>query len=200
MNNASTTLLLGLLVTLTTTTAAQPQPGDIGLFADDAFTRTTLRVEPGATYELRLAAFDVEAGIARIYLGLGDFASHPAFSSATIEWEPPFSPLLEICCPIGYIATASPCVGGEGPTVIARLRFTVADEIADDTAICITPPPVSTFGLVPQFRGCDGVTRAFGTALNGEDRYLDGCVILNPTQQAPVASETATWSAVKTRF
>ena len=183
------------------TVHAQPEPGDIGLFADEAGTQTTLISTPGELQSIYLVAFDVPHGIDELNLAITGLTTYQLFSSYHIEWLPPGAFWIWVCCPESWFVVQPSCEQRDGPRVLARIDLTSTEALPDDYPICVSGSNFSSFSpAVPQYDDCADQPRPFGIASNGEGRYPNGCLILNPTTQGPVHAADSTWGAIKTLY
>ena len=60
--------------------------------------------------------------------------------------------------------------------------------------------PSSFPGGVPGYLKCDGTLVSAGVATDGQGVYPNGALILNPTDVAPVATESTSFGDIKARF
>jgi hypothetical protein len=178
--------------------AAQPQPGDVGLFADPAGTITTLNVTPGVATNLYLVIFDPPGGVFGWEASINGLAEIPGVTINSVALTAGAGP-INVGSGLNFIVGTGSCVSGV--LDVAQINFTAATDVSQDTAICIGPSsPSSTNPAVPDYLTCADAILPLGIAENGQGIYPNGCLILNPTNSGPVASETVGFGTLKARF
>ena len=192
------TLTLAALVALAVPAHAQPEPGDLGMFADAAGTQTTLDVDPFVDFSVYAVAFDLpdfkayELSIS----GVGDLG-------LIVRDQFLFGP-----GPINigqgaqnYIVGTGACIEQAGPLAMVELVLLSTDPVPADSPMCIgASSPFSLDDPLPAYSTCGNVVVPFGVATNGGQDYADGCLILNATSTGPVDNETSSFGEVKARF
>jgi hypothetical protein len=58
----------------------------------------------------------------------------------------------------------------------------------------------SSFGGVPGYSSCAAQLIPFGAAQNGGGVYPNGCAVVNPLNDGPIATENVSFGAVKAGF
>jgi hypothetical protein len=70
-----------------------------------------------------------------------------------------------------------------------------------DVVACLGPSSPSSFApAAPGYLDCSGGLSPFGVAENGQGVYPDGCLVMNATNDAPIATETKSFGAIKARY
>jgi hypothetical protein len=181
---------------------AQPEPGDLGMFADAEGTQTTLSPTAGVSFDVYAVAFDVPGGLKAYELGISGVPEAGLFQLGFSLFGP--APLN-----IGdgqqrnFIVGTGACISDTGTAALVTLTLLATTPVADDSALCITGSTPSSFedlGSPAGYSDCDNQIGPFGVATNGGAAYPDGCLILNATSDAPVDNETSSFGEVKARF
>ena len=192
------TLALAATVFVASTAMAQPEPSDIGVFADQAGTFSTTTVTPFVSAFMYVIAFDLPAFNAYEFSVQGLQAS-----GATVLGTVLFGPgPVNIGTFPDYIVGSGGCLEGPGAVALATINYIYLAAPPSDTAICIDGVTLSSFASGrPGYNRCPSDELVeFGVAQNGEGRYPDGCLIVNATLDGPVDGDEASFGQVKARF
>jgi hypothetical protein len=184
---------------MATTAFAQAEPGDIGVFCDMAGTQTTCFPPSFVTNNLLyVVGFDL-GGVAGYEYGLVWDPRLIIFNTAI---TPPTGINLGPA-PTNFIVGTGACLDGAGAFVLTTFtygEFTGPPNNADMT-VCLTPSTPSSFlPASPGWLDCIDNLIPFGIAASGLPDYADGCAVINPTGTPPIATEQASWGAVKSQF
>ena len=190
--------LMTLALCLVAATAmAQPEPGDVGVFADPAGTQSTITVTPGVPFIVYVIGFELDGFVkgfeVQVDIPVGAFVLGTALN--------PPSGLNFGDVPGEFIVGTGGCFDGIPQYELVNLTMFWGAPVAD-TAICVGPtnPSSQGFNGGPGWLQCDNTQVPFGLAQNGEGRYPNGCLIVNPTMDGPVATESVSFGEVKGRF
>lgn len=189
------------ILALATSAFAQAEPGDLGIFADAAGTQTA-DFPPAfvTTNHCYVVAFDLAGGLAGYEFGVVWDPRVIIFNSLMVAGA---GPINVGSAPTNFIVGTGSCVNGAGAVVLVDFtygEFTGPPGNADMTA-CLTPSTPSSFAPAsPGWLDCVDNLIPFGVAASGGPDYPDGCLILNPTGEPPIATEDASWSAVKAQY
>ena len=178
---------------------AQPEPGDAGIFADEAGTQTTLDVAPSVPFSVYAVLFDVPGGLKAYELSISGVQELGLFQTGATLFGP--APLnIGDAAVQNFIVGTGGCVDELGPLPLVRLDLLALTAPPADSPICIGPSVPSSFDAVPGYSDCANQIAPFGVATNGGADYADGCLILNATGVAPVDNETSSFGEIKARF
>ena len=191
--------VMAIALAFTVSTAqAQPEPSDIGIFADQEGTISTAAVTPFVSAFLYVVAFDLPDFNAYEFSVQGLQAS-----GATVLGTVLFGPgPVNIGTFPDYIVGSGGCLAGPGAVALATINYIYLAAPPSDTAICIDGVTLSSFASGrPGYNRCPSDELVeFGVAQNGGDAYPDGCFIVNATQAGPVDGDEASFGQVKARF
>lgn len=190
-------LVILALVTLVATSAfAQPEPADMGVFFDQAGTTTTA-CWPAftTTNHFYAVAFDMPGDMAGYEFGLTIDPTIIIFASVMAAGA---APINVGTAPSNWIVGTGNCVSGVGPVVLVDFTAGFFVSPVADLLICVTPSsPASLFPPVPAYLTCASDILPFGVAESGSPDYPDGCGVICPTGEAPVATDTTSWGSLK---
>ncbi len=174
---------------------AQPQAGDVGVFADTAGTQSTMVVAPGF-FNFYVVGFDLVTGIKAIEYSLTNDIGYLVQSLTLVGPLPTnFGTNTDVA------ASTGACVDGNGVVVLATYAAASFTPPPADATICIGPFSNSSFSpAVPGLSDCTDTLVPFGVAQNGSPAHPDGCLVLNATDGGPVATESTSFGGVKARF
>lgn len=188
-----------MLLLASSIATAQPESGDLGIFADPEGTLTTDTAEPFVVGRFYIVTFDLPGGMLRYefsYSGLRENGG--VLLNSRIIGSP--HPLCEFDTD-EYICTTGRCIEDQGPLVVYEATYLFLESVPADTAICAGGTIPSSFESGrPGWLDCAGSIREFGVATDGGEHYPDGCLILNPTQSPPVAIDVSSYGELKARF
>ena len=192
------TLTLAALVAIAAPSQAQ-EPGDAGIFADEAGTQTTLDVAPSVPFSVYAVLFDVPGGLKAYELSISGVQELGLFQTGATLFGP--APLnIGDAAVQNFIVGTGGCVDELGPLPLVRLDLLALTAPPADSPICIGPSVPSSFDAVPGYSDCANQIAPFGVATDGGAEYADGCLILNATSTGPVDNETSSFGEVKARF
>lgn len=87
---------------------------------------------------------------------------------------------------------------GEAAVTLVQLRAGVLGPVRPDLLVCLTPSSPSSFEpAAPGWLLCNGSLETFGVAQSGEGIYPDGCAVLYPSSEPPVATESLSFRELK---
>jgi hypothetical protein len=188
-------LVILALVTLVATPAFAQETADMGVFFDQAGTQTTACwASFTQTNHFYAVAFDID--LAGFELGLIIDPTIIIFNSAMVAGA---GPINVGAAPDNWIVGTGSCVSGVGGAVVL-LDFTAGYFVAPvaDLLICVTPSsPASLQPAVPAYLTCQSDILPFGVAASGSPDYPDGCGVLCPTGEAPIATDATSWGSLK---
>lgn len=103
------------------------------------------------------------------------------------------------------------CQDGTENLVLLRLTllYTSTEGRRSDFQVCLTGSNPSSFtadgswpgGPPPGYSPCNGDVRPFGVAQNGAPFYIDGCLIINPSEVGrPIGADAIGFGPLKARF
>lgn len=176
--------------------AAAQDPGDIGIFADAQGTLTTANPPAFAQSFLYIVAFDVPGNVNAWEANVGDLITNAGATILGVGGRPPLN--VGDNASGNFIVGVGGCVAGTGPTVLATVTYIIFAAAPADTPICLRPSIPSSFqGDTPGYADCSSQIAPFGSAVSGGAAYPDGCLVLNPTSEPPVATESISFSQLK---
>jgi hypothetical protein len=191
---------------LSASAASAQDAKDAGVFADAAGTQSTFTAAAFVPFNIYLVAFGLDGNV----LGY-EFRTLGLEGLTVLLSTPSVGPNGGINLgdsPGEFIVGTGACLPADsaGAFVMASLQVgSFADPTGAnliDKAICIagsTPSSFEAFGSPPGWLRCDGTLDTFGVAQNGGS-YPNGCLILNATQEGPVATEATSFGEMKARF
>ena len=187
--------LLTLALCLVAATAmAQPEPHDVGVFADAAGTMSTVNTAASTPFTVYVIGFGLDGQVKGYEVSVTVPANHFLLSAVI---NPPNG--LNFGDVDGeFIVGTGGCFDGDISYTLATLTFLPLVPAVDGT-ICIGGTEPSSFGGLPGYLQCDGTKLPFGVAQNGGS-YPNGCLVMNPTMTGPVATEAVSFGEVKGRF
>jgi hypothetical protein len=193
---ATLALALGIVAMMAFAAVAQPLPHDVGVFADEAGTMTSLTAVQYVPTHFYVVGFELDGLVKGFEWGLTVPAGMLVTGPDTVNGAATFlgpNP-LNIGGNLNVIVGTGGCVDGLGAVVLGSydVLFTVAP--ASNSTICIGPSDPSSLGGAPAYLQCDGTIVPMGLAEQGPD----GCMVLNG--QGPIPNETTSFSEVKARF
>jgi hypothetical protein len=201
MKRIATLLLAGALTAgLTASASAQPEKYDFGVFADPAGTQTTTAVSAFVTFDFYAVGFQLDGLVKGFELTLN---MPPGFTVLTRTIAGPNPINVGDESSNEFIIGTGACVdGGTGAFTLVTINAGYfATPVPSDAAVCISGTTPSSFpNGEPGYLQCDNTLIAAGVASTGDPNYPDGCLILNPTSEPPVSTESASFGALKTRF
>jgi hypothetical protein len=191
-------IALFALVAFAAVAVAQPADGDLGVFFDLT----------GSTSSTVATNFQIVNAYVAGY-NLGPTAGWE--SSVTLS-NPSFNVFAPVLNPTDAVNAGSTgnwivglgvCVDNPGVHVLVSYQFgffTPPPALVPEMLICTGPANPSSFGGVPGYSTCADELRAFGAANNGGSTYPNGCAVVNPSLEPPVATENVSFGAVKASF
>jgi hypothetical protein len=197
-------LIVALTITaalaLATAAFAQPDPGDFGIFGDLNASQTSATPPLFTTTNLCYAiAYDVGgAGIFGYEFGVVINPNIIIFASVA---EPPGNVNLGPA-PTNWIVGTGACLPSAGAVKLVTFTYGVFASGLTDLTFCVTPSTPSSFTpAAPGWLECvtDRLT-PFGVAAQGGGIYNDGCFVLYPSSEPPIADAQASWGSVKAQF
>jgi opacity protein-like surface antigen len=199
---------VAVLVLSAAATSAQPQSGDVGVFADQAGTLSTFSLVPfNSTQRVHVVGFDL-GDLKSFEFGVNGFDGWFVFGTqinGNLNLGGAFSDVGFA----DFIVGTGGCIDGSGAIWLATITF------GDFTGLPVVDRPLcmrassstATFQGVPGYFRCDGSVPQdqqaveFGVAQNGGEFYPDGCLIVNPSQvEGPVSLDAASFGEMKARF
>jgi hypothetical protein len=188
---------LVLLMVMSSMAFAQPEKYDAGIFFDQA----------GATFGNPVAftqwhfyamAFDLDGQVKGYEFGV----TIPAAITVLGSVPNPPSALNLGPAPANWIVGTGLCMTDLPGEWFQMVDFTgLLFAPAVDLLVCMTAATPSSFvPATPGYLKCDGSLVPFGVAENGAPDYPNGCMVLGPTGQPPVANDAASWGAVKAQY
>lgn len=178
--------------------ALAQDPGDAGIFFDPAGTQTSAAWPAFTTTNQFFAiAFDLVGDLFGYEFGLQIDPNLIVFAS--VPSGP--APINVGTAPLNWIVGTGGCVPGAGPVRMVTITAGFFVPTLTDALICMGPSSPSSFApAAPGWLKCSGDLQAFGVATNGGGNYPDGCAVLYPSADAPVATDSATWTSVKAAY
>jgi hypothetical protein len=200
MKKLTSLAVLLTVVAMASMAFAQAEPGDLGVFFDAAGTQST--ATPAAFVQTNLfyvATFDLELSGYEFSVTIGDPS---IIIFATSEMTNPGGSINVGTPPNEWIVGIGLCAGGAGAVNLVQFTYGYFVASISDVLICLGPSdPASLTPAVPAWLECGtGGIFPFGIAQNGQGRYPDGCGVLWPTQEGPVANDVGSWSSLKAKF
>ena len=177
---------------------AQPEARDAGVFADPAGTQSTLDIAAFTPFNIYVVGFDLDGQVA----GYEGKVSIPVEYTILAKNITPSTGLDFGNEPGEFIVGTGSCLEGAGAFMMVNFNLGLFAAGVDptDTALCLGPSDPTSFDNVPGYLQCDGTLIPFGVAQNGGDFYPNGCLILNPSQEGPVSTESTSFGEMKARF
>jgi hypothetical protein len=185
------------LLALSAPAFAQPENGDLGVFFDTATLSTARAAAAFAPFNVYIACY-----------GTGDLSgwessvtiSDPLFTNLGVTLNP--SNALNVGTVGNFIVGLGVCATAPELYVLAtyNLGWFQPTPIPNDALICTGGTVPSSFDGVPGYASCASQLIPFGTAQNGGTAYPDGCGVINPLSDHPVATESVSFGAVKAGF
>jgi len=198
MRKLATLALIALSVfAFASTSVAQAEPGDLGIFFDAAG-NTTTKVIPGFTIDF--------------FYVLGFQLGPITGWEAGITWTDPTWNILGTTLNPGtalnvggvgnFIVGLGACVdaGAVHLLVTYQVGYFVAPVAPSDVIVCTGPASPSSFGGLPGYSSCADELIPFGAAQNGQGAYPNGCGVINPTNIGPIGTSSESFGAVKAKF
>lgn len=186
------------LLALGAAPAAAQDARDLGLFFDQAATASTLSVSPYQAFDLYALTYDIGEISAFEFEILYDTGAGLSVLERNL-----ISGSLNVGNGDNYIVGMGSCyqAGGWYQLVHVRAGFFNGSNPADFT-FCLGPSRPSSFPDDPKpgFVDCSDNLGVFGVAQTGGGIYPDGCAVLNPTSEGPVATESSSVGALKASF
>jgi hypothetical protein len=195
---------------LSASAASAQDINDAGVFADAAGTQSTLNVVPFVAFDIYAVAF-IEGGVLGYEFGINGLdglvvlAGFPTVNPGPVlDLGDPNIPGVK-----EFIVATGGCLPEEAAGAFVMARVNVANFFQTDVtdrALCMIPASTSSFadasgeGALPGWLRCDGLLTPFGVAQNSGGLYPNGCLILNATQEGPVATEATSFGEMKARF
>jgi hypothetical protein len=192
--------ILAILTVFATSAFAQAEPGDLGVFFDPAGT-TTSATPPAftqnnifyvATFGLtQLSGYEFMISISDPNIIIFNAAEQTNPGGSINVGTPP----LEWTVGVGF------CTGSEGVFNLVQVTYGFFVPTVADVLICLGPAdPASLNPPVPAYLNCSGDILPFGVAQNGQGTYPDGCGVLYPTADDPIATDADSWGSLKAKF
>ena len=198
MKKFATVAVAAALMLSASAALAQPEAREAGVFADPAGLESTKQVAPFTTFNVYVVGFDLD-GLVAGYEGKVTFpVGYTVLGKAITP-----STGLDFGNETGeFIVGTGSCLEGAGAFLMVNFTVGVFDGAVDitDNALCLGPSDPTSFDNVPGYLQCDGTLIPFGVAQNGGDFYPNGCLILNPSQEGPVSTESTSFGEMKARF
>lgn len=187
------------LLAMTGAAFAQPEPGDMGVFFDPVGTETSA-CWPSFTQtnHFYVVAFDLSGDLAGYEVGLTIDPTIIVFNSAMVAGA---GPINVGSAPDNWIVGTGSCVPGMG--AILLLDFTAGYFVSpvQDLLICTGATTPSSFDPpLPGYLECDDTLTTFGVAESGAPAYPDGCGVICPTAEPPVATDDTSWGSLKASY
>lgn len=192
-------LAVGILAFSGLTASAQPEPRDVGVFADQAGTQSTLTAVDFAPFDFFVVGFELDNFVKAYEFGL-DAPANLTILTTVFAGPGPGN----IGTPRNVIAFTGACVDGSSNLTLVAYNGGFfapgsASGVADIT-LCIGPASPSSFSpAAPGYSQCDNTLAPFGVAQNGMPQYPNGCMVLNPSGEV-VATEMDSFGGIKARF
>jgi hypothetical protein len=188
--------LVTTAVALPASAYAQAEPNDIGVLFDLAGSQTSASPALGVPFEFWITAFDLPDILAYEMCVM----TPPSLTIVDITILDPHGP-CEVCFHPCWITVLTECI--DAAAVHPLVRYTAYNFTTDlaDALICIEPYRRSSFvPPAPGYMACTEELIPFGVAENGQGIYPDGCGVLYPTQEPPLAGDVRSWGALKGQF
>lgn len=192
--------ILAILMVFATGAFAQAEPGDVGVFFDLAGTQTSATPPAFVTTNLFYVA---TFGLTEI--SGYEFAINVSDPSILIlggvELTNPGGSINVGTAPLEWTVGIGFCAGNANALNLVQVQYGFFVPIIADVLICLGPSdPASLNPPVPAYLNCSGNILPFGVAQNGQGAYPDGCGVLYPTNDSPIATDEASWGSVKSKF
>ena len=199
MKKLMATVLALSIVAMSSMAFAQPEQFDAGIFGDDAGTMTSMAAVDFVPFNVYVVGFDLDGQVKAMEWSV-DFPANLTILGLTLAGPAPGN----IGDNLNVIAFTGACVDAAGPFVLGayNVGFFAPGAAQPDVALCLGASTPSSFNpAAPGYSQCDNTLVPFGVALNGEaSGYPNGCFILNPTMDPPVATEFNSFGEIKARF
>jgi hypothetical protein len=194
---ATLAIALLALVALAAPAVAQPENGDLGIFFDTATLSSARPAAAFAPFSMYVAGYNLgptsgwESAVT---------ISNALFTNLGVTLNP--SNALNVGTVGNFIVGLGVCVDSPGVHVLAtyQLGWFQPTPIPNDVLICTGGATPSSFGGVPGYATCASELVPFGAAQDGGTAYPDGCGVINPLNDAPIATENVSFGAVKAGF
>ena len=195
---ATLAIALLALVALAAPVYAQPENGDLGVYFDLGGTTSARPGTPGfAVFEFYVMGYN-----------LGPTSGwESALTLSQAGWNvigttlnPPNA--LNVGQVGNFIVGLGVCVDSPGMhrLVTYQIGYFVSPVAPNDLILCTGGTNPSSFGGVPGYASCASELIPFGAAQNGGDSYPNGCGVVNPTLEHPIANDAVSFGAVKAGF
>jgi hypothetical protein len=192
--------ILAILMAFATGAFAQAETGDLGVFFDPAGTTTTATPPAFTTTNLFYVATFGLTALSGYEFMISISDPNIIIFAAADQTNPGLSinvgtPPLEWTVGVGF------CTGSAGTLNLVQVTYGFFVPAVSDVLICLGPSdPASLNPPVPAYLNCSGQILPFGVAENGQSAYPNGCGVLYPSNQSPIATDATTWGAVKAKF
>lgn len=192
-----TMLAVAAVLAVATPSVAQ-DAADLGIFFDPGATQGTTSVNPYQPFDCYVLTFDV-----------GDIS---AFEFEVLYDQGPGLTVLErnfndgalnVGSQDNYIVGMGSCYNGSGWFQLVHFQAGFFNgNNPDDFTLCLAPSRPSSFPNDPRpgYVDCSDNLAVFGVAQTGGSNYPDGCAVVNPTSEGPVAAESSSVGALKASF
>ena len=187
---------LALSLFVATAAFAQPEARDVGVFADPTGTLSTVTTTPSVTFTVFVIGFGLDGQVKGYEVSVNVPANHFLLAGT----PNPVTSLNFGDVDGEFIIGTGGCFEGEPQYTLVTLTFLPLVPVVDGTVCVFGTDPSSFAGGLPGYLQCDGTLVPFGVAQDGEGRYPNGCLVLNPTQDGPVATEAPNFGEIKSRF
>ena len=176
---------------------AQGDPYDAGVFGDPLGTATTLEVGAFSPFNAYVVAFELNG----LVKGFEVRIVVPPTITVTGSVLAGPAPINLGDEPNEFIVGTGGCIEGTPRIVLLQLNcgLFVPDPVPTDLALVLQGTSPSSFGGPPGYVQCDNVLVSF-TPASIHPVYPSGALIINPTQEDPIAVEASSFGAVKSRF
>lgn len=193
-------LLLSIVMTAVLATSAFAQdPGDAGLFWDEAGTVSNGLMPLFVPTNLYLIVFDAAGDVGGYEGSLTSSDPSLLLLSTTLEGPGP----LNVGDPQNFIVGAGGCISSSGATKLITWQWGNFSGVPNvDSLFCLGASNPSSFApAAPGYLDCLGGLNTFGVAQSGGGVYPDGCAVANGTDlENPVGTVDASFGAVKAQF
>lgn len=191
--------ILAILMVFATGAFAQ-DAGDVGVFFDAAGTTTSAMPPAFTTTNLFYVA---TFGLTELsgYEFMLSVSSPDIIIFAAADMTNPGLSINVGTPPLEWTVGVGICVGNPGTLNLVQVTYGFFVPAVSDVLICLGPSdPASLNPPVPAYLNCSGGILPFGVAENGQGAYPNGCGVLYPTTDAPIATEATSWGSVKSSF
>lgn len=191
---ATSAVFLCCVLALPSTSSAQsPARGEIAAAFDEAGTVAARTVGSFETFQIYLVA----TGVGEIRGWEGSLYTPPVVAILQSEFSEPGA--LNSASPGNYLVGLGVCANYVEPTALVRIEaLLMSDDPAPEVRLCIGPSsPHSVDPPAPAFVDCANNAFAMRLANAGGDDYPDGCAVVNPTMEPPIAAERQSFGGWK---